>query len=59
MAKGRMDLSAFVGKLLAADEPDVLRAGVRVLAQAVMETEVTVSMDSEKRGKLIRVSTST
>ncbi len=37
MAKGKMDLSAFVGKLLAADEPDVLREGVRVLAQAIME----------------------
>src|SRR5579871_2522904 len=47
MAKGRMDLSAFVGKLLAADEPDVLREGVRVLAQAVMETEVTAQVGAE------------
>jgi transposase-like protein len=44
MAKGRMDLSAFVGKLLAADEPDVLREGVRVLAQAIMEAEVTAQV---------------
>jgi transposase-like protein len=42
-----MDLSAFVGKLLAADEPDVLREGVRVLAQAVMETEVTAQIGAE------------
>jgi transposase-like protein len=47
MAKGKMDLSAFVGKLLAADEPDVLREGVRVLAQAVMETEVTAQVGAE------------
>jgi len=47
MAKGRMDLSAFVGKLLAADEPGVLREGVRVLAQAVMETEVTAQIGAE------------
>lgn len=47
MAKGRMDLSAIVGKLLAADEPDVLREGVRVLAQAVMETEVMAPVGAE------------
>lgn len=41
MAKDRMDLQAFVGKLLADDEPDVLREGVRVLAQALMEAEVS------------------
>jgi len=47
MAKGKMDLSAFVGKLLAADAADVLRDGVRVLAQAVMETEVTAQVGAE------------
>jgi transposase-like protein len=47
MAKGRMDLSAFVGKVLAADEPDVLREGVRVLAQALMEAEVTAQLGAE------------
>ena len=40
MAKPSMDLSAFVGKLLEEQDGDVLREGVRVLAQALMETEV-------------------
>src|SRR5215813_3592245 len=40
MAKGRMDLSSFVGKLLEEQDGDVLREGIRVLAQALMETEV-------------------
>src|SRR6266852_7421166 len=48
MAKGRMDVSAFVGKLLATDEPDVLRKGVRVLAQAMMEAEVTAQIGAEQ-----------
>jgi hypothetical protein len=39
MAKGRMDLSAFVGQLLEEQDGDVLREGIRVLAQALMETE--------------------
>ena len=39
MAKQRMDLSAFVGKLLAEEDGDVLREGGRVLAQALMEAE--------------------
>lgn len=39
-----MDLSAFVGKLLADDDPDVLREGVRVLAQALMEAEVSTKI---------------
>ncbi len=47
MATGRMDLSAFVGTLLAADEPDVRREGVRVLAQAVLATEVTTQVGAE------------
>jgi putative transposase len=41
MAKPSTDLSTFVGKLLEAQDGDVLREGVRVLAQALMETEVT------------------
>jgi putative transposase len=41
VAKDRMDLSTFVGKVLADDDPDVLREGVRVLAQAVMDAEVS------------------
>ena len=39
MAKPRMDLTSFVGKLLEQDDIDALREGVRILAQAVMETE--------------------
>jgi hypothetical protein len=34
-----MDLSAFVGKLLGEQDSDVLREGIRVLSQALMETE--------------------
>jgi Transposase, Mutator family len=41
MAAPRMDVSSFVGKLLEEDDVDVLRNGVRVLAQALMETEVS------------------
>lgn len=40
MAKARMDLNAFVGKLLEEQDGDVLREGIRVLSQALMETEV-------------------
>ena len=40
MARPRMDLSAFVGKLLEEQDGDVLREGIRVLSQALMETEV-------------------
>jgi transposase-like protein len=36
-----MDVTAFVGKLLEEDDVDLLREGVRVLAQALMETEVS------------------
>jgi putative transposase len=41
MATPRMDITSFVGKLLEQDDVDLLREGVRVLAQAVMETEVS------------------
>lgn len=41
MATPRMDVSSFVGKLLEEDDVDLLREGVRVLAQALMETEVS------------------
>ena len=40
MAKPNMDLSAFVGKLQEEQDGDVLREGIRVLSQALMETEV-------------------
>jgi len=48
MAKGRMDLSTFVGKVLAEHDGDVLREGVRVLAQALMETEVSRQIGGER-----------
>jgi hypothetical protein len=41
MAKPRTDSDAFVGGLLARQDGDVLREGVRVLVRAVMEPEVT------------------
>jgi putative transposase len=41
MATPRMDITSFVGKLLEQDDVDALREGVRVLAQAMMETEVS------------------
>jgi len=43
-----MDLSAFVGKLLEEHDGDVLREGVRVLAQALMEAEVTAVVGAER-----------
>src|SRR3954464_743519 len=39
MAKPRMDLTAFVGKLLEEQDGEELREGIRVLSQALMETE--------------------
>jgi Transposase, Mutator family len=37
----RMDITSFVGKPLEQDDVDALREGVKVLAQAVMATEVS------------------
>lgn len=48
MAKGRMDLNEFVGKLLAEQDGDVLREGIRVLAQALMESEVAGVLGAER-----------
>jgi transposase-like protein len=48
MAKGKMDLSAFVGKLLEEQDGDVLREGIRVLAQALMESEVAGLIGAER-----------
>lgn len=48
MAKPRMDFSTFVGKLLEEQDGDVLREGVRVLAQALMEAEVTSLVGAER-----------
>ena len=48
MAKSRMDRPAFIGKLLEEQDGDVLREGVRVLAQALMEAEVTELVGAER-----------
>ena len=48
MAKPRMDLPAFVGKLLQEQDGDVLRERVRVLAEALMEAEVTELVGAER-----------
>ncbi len=47
MANKRMDFNSFVGKLLADDDTDVLREGVRVLAQALMDAEVSTQIGAE------------
>ena len=48
MAKARMDLSAFVGTLLEEQDGDVLREGIRVLSQALMESEVAGLIGAER-----------
>lgn len=48
MAKTRMDLTAFIGKLLEEQDGDVLREGIRVLSQALMETEVAGLIGAER-----------
>jgi putative transposase len=48
MAKTRMDLTAFVGKLLEEQDGDVLREGIRVLSQALMEMEVAGLIGAER-----------
>jgi putative transposase len=47
MAKHRMDVTTFVGKLLEQDDVDALREGVRVLAQALMDIEVSNQIGAE------------
>lgn len=47
MAKRSMDLTEFVGKVLAESDVDVLREGVRVLAQVLMDSEVTAQLGAE------------
>jgi transposase-like protein len=47
MAKPGMDLPAFVGTLLEEQDGDVLRDGIRVLSQALMETEVAGLIGAE------------
>ena len=48
MAKPRMDLPAFVGKLLQEHDGDVLREGVLMLAHALMDAEVTELVGAER-----------
>jgi len=48
MTKPRMDLPAFVGKLLEEQDGDVLREGIRVPSQALMETEVAGRIGAER-----------
>src|SRR6266540_1917715 len=47
MAKHRMDIGAYVGKLLAEEDTDVLREGIRVLAQVLMDSEVSSQIGAE------------
>jgi hypothetical protein len=49
MAKTSMDLTAFVGKLLEEQDGDVLREGIRVLSQALMESEVAGLIGARRR----------
>jgi putative transposase len=44
MATSSMDITSFVAMLLEQDDVDALREGIRVLAQAVMETEVSAQI---------------
>src|SRR4029450_5905072 len=44
MATPSMDITSFVGKLLEQDDVDALREGVRVLAEIVMDTEVSAQI---------------
>ena len=48
MAKSKMDLSSFVGKLLEEQDGDTLREGIRVLSQALMESEVSGLIGAER-----------
>ncbi len=44
-----MDLASFLGKLLEDDDVDVLREGVRLLAQAIMDAEVSAQLGAGLR----------
>ena len=41
MARNSMDITSFVGKLLKEDDSDILRDGIKALAQMVMDVEVS------------------
>jgi putative transposase len=51
VAGKRIDLAEFVGKLVAADDVDVLREGVRVLAQALMGAEVSSQIGAQPHAR--------
>ncbi len=51
MAKSRLDLNAFVAELLDEQDGDVLREGIRVLSQALMETEVAGLIGAERHDR--------
>lgn len=48
MAKNTMDVTAFVGKLLSEDEPDVLHEGIRLLAELLMDAEVSAAIGATR-----------
>jgi len=50
-----MDLSAFVGKLLEVQDSDVLREGIRVLSQALMETEVAGLIGADRHERTFKL----
>jgi hypothetical protein len=55
MAQASLDLSAFVGMLLE-EQNDVLREAIRVLAKALMETEVAGLIGAERYERWVRSS---
>lgn len=44
MARDRMDLTSFVGKLLKEDDADILRDGIQALARMIMDVEVSTKI---------------
>ncbi|MQB01885.1 MAG: hypothetical protein GEU78_16670 [Actinobacteria bacterium] len=51
MARDRMDLTSFVGKLLKEDDGDILRDEVRSLAQMIMDVEVSSKIGAAPNGR--------
>lgn len=47
MASTSMDLRAFVGKLLKEDASDILRDGIKALAQMIIDVEVSAKIGAE------------
>ena len=62
MARDRMDLTSFVGKLLKEDDSDILRDGIRSLAQMIMDVEVSSKIGAapyERTDKRTAIATAT